>query len=371
MTSLLYSSTKDADMYYLTKVQVADPFFALITDSQTFIFLDHREYGVFVEKNTNPNIELILVNSLLDRARELAGDSTVVQQLALLIIKEYGEGNTIAVPPSFPLLLAKFLERQRIIINVQQPFFPNRLTKSMQEVQAITSALKKTQIAFTYIENRLAEAEIKGDFIVGDTGEVLTSELLSQEVEHVLLEQGMKNEEGMIISCAQHAAIPHHSGSGALRPNQTIICDIFPRDTQTGYFADMTRTYIKGDVSTVLQEMYDAVQLAQERAIKLIAPGVPFADVHAACVQTFIQLGHKTKDEGFIHGTGHGLGVEIHEAPYVSAGSKATAEIGNVVTVEPGLYYSELGGVRIEDVVVITKDGCKNLTNYPKVLQIP
>jgi len=181
-----------------------------------------------------------------------------------------------------------------------------------------------------------------------------------------MLEEDLLNVEGIIISCGPHAAIPHHRGSGPLRPNETIICDIFPRYRGNHYFADMTRTYVKGAPSPELKKLYAAVFEAQTKAIAMVRPGIRFADVHEKCVEIFAKRGYHSGNKGFIHGTGHGLGLDIHEAPYVSKGQTGVFEEGHVVTIEPGLYYPKLGGVRLEDVVWVTKNGCENLTNYPK-----
>lgn len=352
-------------MFYAVRVSIPDPFFYLKTGDKEYVFLDHREYGVFEEKNKNPHIQLVLLNPLIDAAKKMELDTTGENKLALHILREYGaDKEEIEVPNNLPLSMADFLRSQGIALKVCDPFFPERLQKTSEEVAALRESLKRTQAAFDYIEDRLRGAVIDGDVLKVDGGEILTSEKLSVEVEHVLLDQDLINEEGMIISCGPHAAIPHHRGAGPLRPHQTIICDIFPRHRASGYFADTTRTYIKGNLSPEIDKMYKAVQRAQADAIAAVKPGMRALDVHQVCIDIFLELGYDVGDKGFVHGTGHGLGLDIHELPYINPRWDHTLEVGNVVTVEPGLYYPELGGVRIEDVVVVTEDGCKNLTEY-------
>jgi Xaa-Pro aminopeptidase len=168
--------------------------------------------------------------------------------------------------------------------------------------------------------------------------------------------------------------MPHDSGQGPLFAGKPIVLDIFPRSQKTGYFGDMTRTVIKGEPTKELSDMYDTVLKGQKLAIGMIGPGAAVKDVHKAVVEYFDSRGYKTgtvdgKTEGFIHSTGHGLGLEIHEPPRVGMGDEILEE-GNVVTVEPGLYYAGTGGIRIEDVVVVEKKGCKNLTGYTKKFRV-
>lgn len=352
-------------MYYAVRLPIPDPFFYLDTGERKYVFLDHREYGVFAEHNTNPDIELVLLNPFLAQARERTEHTSLMNRVAYVILEHYGMKHcAIEVPSSIPLDMADYLRSQGCVLATSTHFFPERLIKNPAEVSAIREALARTQYAFKAIENILEESRIEGDGIFY-RGTLLTSEYMRKEVERILFEHDMFNVEGLIISCGPHAAIPHHQGSGPLRPHQSIVCDIFPRHRESGYFADMTRTYVKGTPSDALAAMYDAVLTAQISAFNEVRPGAPLSAPHQKCVDIFLERGYHVGDQGFTHGTGHGLGIDIHEAPYVSSSSKAIFEPGHVVTIEPGLYYPEHGGVRIEDVVAVTEDGFENLTHYP------
>jgi Xaa-Pro aminopeptidase len=177
-----------------------------------------------------------------------------------------------------------------------------------------------------------------------------------------------------IVASGNQACDPHEVGHGPLRAHRPIILDIFPRDGRTGYWGDITRTVVRGRASEKVRDIYATVAKGQELAFAKLREGVNGRDVHQAVCDLFNQRGFKTgrkkgRMQGFFHGTGHGLGLEIHEPPRVSA-VDVTMKAGMVVTVEPGLYYPGIGGVRLEDVAVITKTGARNLTKFPKFLEI-
>jgi Xaa-Pro aminopeptidase len=151
-----------------------------------------------------------------------------------------------------------------------------------------------------------------------------------------------------------------------------IILDIFPRDAKTGYWGDLTRTVVRGRASDAQRKLWETVKEGQELALREIKAGIDGMKIHKAIQQLFKKRGYPTevrkgKHVGFFHGTGHGLGLEIHEYPRLQ---KVTLRDRQVLTVEPGLYYPGLGGVRHEDVVVVTKTGCKILSRFAKQLEI-
>ncbi|MDQ6969862.1 MAG: M24 family metallopeptidase, partial [Mariprofundus sp.] len=167
---------------------------------------------------------------------------------------------------------------------------------------------------------------------------------------------------------------PHNIGSGFIRARQTIIIDIFPRVLKTGYWGDMTRTYVKGTASTAIKRLYRTVREGQDIGLSMVAEGVDGAVIHRKITDHFDRQGYPTKmirgkQTGFFHGTGHGVGLQIHEAPRISVRSDIL-KANQVVTVEPGLYYPGLGGIRLEDMVIVRKGGCDNLTNYKRRLEI-
>jgi Xaa-Pro aminopeptidase len=188
-----------------------------------------------------------------------------------------------------------------------------------------------------------------------------------------LIEDGLLAQH-TIVACGEAGCDPHNEGSGPLRAGQSIIIDIFPRDEASRYHADITRTVVKGRASDMLRKMYRAVAAGQERAFALLRDGSDGEAIQRAVQAALEGHGFQSGEvngrmQGFFHGTGHGLGLEVHELPRISK-LPTTLRSRNVVTVEPGLYYPGIGGVRIEDVVVVTETGCTNLTRYPKELEV-
>jgi Xaa-Pro aminopeptidase len=178
-----------------------------------------------------------------------------------------------------------------------------------------------------------------------------------------------------IVSSGEQCVDPHNEGSGPIRANSSIIMDIFPRSQRTGFFGDITLTVVRGKASDRLKHAYNCVERAQDIGFRKIRDGADPYDIHMEILDYFKRETFETgftdgRMQGFFHGTGHGLGLDIHEAPGINARNRNRLKTGHVVTVEPGLYYSGMGGVRLEDVVLVTKTGCRNLVTIRKVLEV-
>lgn len=371
MPKLIYANAKNSDMFYATSASAHDAFFYLEKNGKKYVFLDQREWGFFKEKNKRTELELVLLDPLLQQAAKDKNKTALVNRLALLLLKQYGLfREKIIVPTSFPLDMADFLRKKGIKLVPQNPLFPERLQKTKVEAGQVRENMRRLCRVFDRVEEILSASKIKRTE-VWHKNKPLTSELLKQEIGMALEQEGLDDVEGMIVSSGRQAAMPHHSGAGVLLANEAIICDIFPQSRENRYFADMTRTYVKGKPSVQLKKMFLAVQEAQKKAIAAVRPGVRARDVHAVCVKVFLTHGFAVGERGFVHGTGHGLGIDIHEDPYLNQHSAAVLEAGNIFSIEPGLYYPEWGGVRIEDLVLVTKNGRENLTKYPSRFIFP
>ena len=282
---------------------------------------------------------------------------------------------TVETPGEFPLVMADRLRRLGIsLAPVDELFWPERLCKSPSEVEAIRQALKVTGLGMAAGIQMIRAAEIGADRTLFLDGETLTSERVRGEIDATLVRFGAEPKQ-TIVSGGVHSADPHERGSGVLQAHSPIILDVFPRMGTTGYWGDMTRTVCRGKAPDRLYLAWDMVLQAQELAFSSIADGQDSRQIHENIVTLFAENGFPTglsstgRYEGFFHGTGHGLGLEIHEAPRIGPYG-AILRDGHVVTVEPGLYYEEMGGVRLEDVVVVKKEGCLNLTDFEKILEV-
>lgn len=371
MIRIIYASTKNRDLFYTLKVEISDPVFFIETETKKYVFLDYREIDFFKEKNKNPNIEAVLLNPLLDEAAKIEDKTTNSNKLALLLIKKFAkETGSFEAPSDFPLETADFLRTKGIAVSPKNPFYPERAVKTQEEIFLLKETAKRTLNVFKKIEEILRNGKIDSKYIRYN-GEILTSEFLKKEAAIEMARQELIDSEGIIISSGNHSAIPHHPGTGPIKANQPIVCDIFPKSRTSGYFADITRTYIKGVPSKELEKMYEAVLRAQKNAVSHIKTGIKAKEIHGIANQTFQEFGFETsREKGFVHSTGHGVGLEVHEQPSVGPNSEAVLESGNVITVEPGLYYPEVGGVRVEDMFLVTETGAVCLTEHPRKLVV-
>ncbi len=249
-----------------------------------------------------------------------------------------------------------------------------RKIKRPDEIAAIEVAQRATEKAMRRAIDLIAGSEVR-DGMLFHEGRPLTSEDLQMAADAVFLAERCLYE-GIIAACGVDAASPHNRGSGPLRAGAPIVLDIFPRHAKLRYYSDMTRTVSKGDPGPEIRRMYDTTDRALEAALAVIAAGVSGKDVYETCCRVYEAAGYPTSlragvipPTGFIHSLGHGVGLEIHEGPGMIQHDETLRE-GHVVTVEPGLYDPAIGGVRIEDIVVVTADGCRNLTNFEKVLVV-
>jgi Xaa-Pro aminopeptidase len=369
---MVADSERDADMLYAVGLFVPDP----------FIFLRSRGRSC-----------LVMSDLEIDRARKQAPHCRVLslsryqQGLRIAGVKQPGMADFVAallrerdirrvvVPQAFPCGLAAELQRRRIRV-VPRPgtFFSEREHKSAVEVKKISAALLMAEIGMAEGVEVLRRAKIgKGRRLIHHDVP-LTSEKLRAVIDTAILQAGGLASHTIVAGGGQ-ACEPHEAGYGPLRAHEPIILDIFPRSQTTGYFGDITRTVVRGRASEAIRKLYDTVFQGQKLAFQQMRPGVPTRQVHRAVQEFFDRAGYRTgrrhgRMQGFFHGTGHGLGLEIHESPRVGSTSSGKLEPGHVVTVEPGLYYPDLGGVRLEDVALVTKTRPRNLTRFEKVLEI-
>jgi Xaa-Pro aminopeptidase len=280
----------------------------------------------------------------------------------------------VQVGETFPLGVARALERANVRVAVAEgALYPERAVKSAREIECIRAAQRGAVEAMHAAVRALRNARVNKARELILEGRVLTSERIKVLIGRALLDQQCFARE-VIVACGAHAADPHHRGDGPLRANETIVIDIFPQHQPSGYWGDITRTFVKGTATPIVKRMYRAVRAAQRWAIQAMRPGVRADRIHKEIVRRFDAAGFATTQRdgrpvGFSHGTGHGVGLEIHEPPTLSTVS-VRLRAGHVVTVEPGLYDPAHGGIRIEDTVLVAGDGAQVLVPFPYYFEL-
>ncbi len=368
---LIADSESDADMLYATGMFVPDPFTYLEQDGRKTIMMSDLE--IDRARAQSKVDEVVSLTVYTERARENgAADPGFMDAVIELLRDQDVQG--IRVPNRFPLGYADQLrERGFNLASKDDPFWDQRPVKSDDEVAAISEASRHTEDALRMAFGILSEASVKYGTLHGPEGPI-TSEYIRKRLHVYLLERDCIAQHTIVAGGVQ-GCDPHNGGSGPLRAGEPIIFDLFPKSTTTGYFADITRTVARGPVSDDFRRLYDTVLEGQETALSRVRAGVDGQEIHGEVERLFESRGYETgakngRMQGFFHGTGHGFGLEIHEPPRISKASQIL-QAGHVVTVEPGLYYPELGGgVRIEDNVVVTETGCVNLTRLEKVFEV-
>lgn len=361
----------DANLFYATRFLAPDAFvFVLTPTGEKVLLMSDLEVD---RARAQAAVDTVLpIRRFEERAKASGVERPGILDSVCAFLAER-EIPTVRVPGSFPIEYGDGLRERGVAVQVRrEPFFEERLLKTADEVEAISRAMRRTEAAMGAAIGAIREAKVH-DGVLWWRGTTLTAERVRRLISMTLIEDGLLAQH-TIVACGEAGCDPHNEGSGPLRAGQSIIIDIFPRDEASRYFADITRTVVKGRASDMLRKMYRAVAAGQERAFALLRDGSDGEAIHRDVQATLERHGFQSGEvngrmQGFFHGTGHGLGLEVHELPRISK-LPTTLGSGNVVTVEPGLYYPGIGGVRIEDVVVVTETGYTNLTRYPKELEV-
>jgi Xaa-Pro aminopeptidase len=357
---IVADSEHDANMLYSVGIFVPDPFIYFEIAGKKHIVVSDLE------------IDRARAQATVDRVLPLRRyRGRKLHEVLPMVLREH-RVRAVEVPMNFPVGFAKHLRGLRVAVK-SDPFIPERQIKSAAEIRKLTAALRLAEEGMRAGLNVIRRSRIGRDGYLYWRKQKLTSEDVQGVINATMA--GLGGMAPMtIVAGGNQACDPHEVGHGPLRAHQTIIVDIFPRDGRTGYWGDITRTVVRGRASEKVKDMYATIAKAQAIAFAKLRAGVNGREVHDAICALFKQRGFKTgrkngRMQGFFHGTGHGLGLDIHESPRVGA-VDATMKAGMVVTVEPGLYYPGIGGVRLEDVVVIGARGNRNLTTFPKFLEV-
>ena len=364
---MIAASEIDSNLYYATRFIAPDPFIFVQAGAEKILVMSDLEVD---RARSQAKVDTVLSYSAYEnRAKEKGTPTPGLLDVLDQVLREQNARHLL-VPGSFGIEHADGLRARGYTLTVRrEPFFEERLIKSEEEIEQITATQRATEEAVDAAISAIRETEVGHDGLLYLDGQLLTSEALKKIINVKLMESDCVAQH-TIVAAGLHGVDPHHQGTGPIRANESIVMDVFPKSGRTRYFADMTRTVVKGKASPKLRAMYRAVLNAQERGIELIRDGADGKAIHAEVNAVLEKDGFTTgmaggRMQGFFHGTGHGVGLDIHEPPRISK-TGAVLKSGNVVTVEPGLYYMDAGAVRIEDLVVVTPTGCRTLTKYPK-----
>jgi Xaa-Pro aminopeptidase len=364
---LIDSDSSDSDQRYLSGYDAPDPYLTLYTPAETWLLVSGLEYGR-AKKESSADVVRRFADYGFQEMRAEHGAEEARRRMVAAFLTEAGV-ESVAAPKRFPLETADGLRERGYVVEPDQEDTVTtiRATKTDDEIEHVRAAQRANETALAAAEDLLAAAEAV-DGTLHHGGDPLTAERVKEEIEVTLLREGCGLEE-TIVAGGEQGADPHERGSGPLPADEPIVIDVFPRDKETKYHADMTRTFVVGEPSGEVRRRHEVTAEAMEAAIEAIEPGVTGAEVHDAACDVYEAAGYETlrsdpdADTGFIHSTGHGVGLDVHELPRLAPGGEELAP-GHVVTVEPGLYDPDVGGMRIEDLVIVTEDGYENLTNY-------
>ena len=379
---LLYSeSFKNANMYYLTKFLAPDPFiFLKKVNADPAIVVNQMEYPRAQKQSIVKDVRSYFDYNYLEVVKAAKEPHLgTAKFIANVAKKELGAGTRICVPHDFPAMATDVLREEGLTI---KPMFDvvekARETKNVDEIDEVkavqTVAEEVTAEAIDLIAN--ADVDANGTLIVEK--EPLTVGKVKSFFGHRFLDHGCVMEEDIIVACGPKGSDPHYSGDpqDELKADQPIILDIYPRSVQKRYWTDMTRTIVKGIAPDKVKKMFNAVLEAKNASIDAIQAGALGSDIYDICCDVLEKAGYDTTrggkqiTRGLTHSLGHGVGLDIHEGPGMNELYKFPLKEHNIVTVEPGLYDPDVGGLRIEDIVEVTKTGCNNLTKMEIRLEV-
>ncbi|MDX6512954.1 MAG: Xaa-Pro aminopeptidase [Gaiellaceae bacterium] len=365
-------SARSPELRHEVPLMVPDPFLYFEQNGRRGAVISAMEADRIAK--VAPHLELIPPErfGIDEIARTVKSPAEAALQLVVRACRELGITDA-SVPASFPLEVADTLRAAGIEVTPQRELFDERRrSKNDVELEGIRRAQRSCDEAMGVAATMLRSAEPgDGGLVLG--GKPLTSERIKLAIEEVFSRHGCAGDE-MIVSHGEQSAVGHDMGTGQIRPDESIVIDIFPRDRESGCYADMTRSFVVGTPPEEIAEFHRLCKEALDRCTEAVKPGVTGRELMEIACAIFDAAGQTTPlnkkegevmQSGFYHSLGHGVGLEVHEEP--SLGRMPGNELvpGDVITIEPGLYHHGFGGVRLEDLILVTEDGYENLTKYP------
>jgi len=365
---IVAAGERSADLRYATGFSTSDAYIYIGLPERRMMIVSKLEFDR-ARKERKTGVEVRLDGDFTDVERP------TLARIAIGAAQKLGIA-AFRVPADFPLGIADQLRAAGVTVTPEAGiFFPEREFKTPDEVALVTDALRLAESAVEHAREIIGACSVGHDGTLVLDGEVFTSERLRREIDLVLAAGGAM-PTGTIAAAGVHAACPHDRGAGPIHAGEPIVMDVFPRMLATGYWGDLTRTVVKGKAPEIVKRAFAAVVRARDEAEAALRPGVIPADIHRAAEATLTAAGFPTGEgedksqHGFFHGLGHGVGLEIHEKPSLNTRGDKPLKGGEIITVEPGLYYPEWGGIRMEDMVYITSSGAERLTKISDDFEI-
>lgn len=379
-TRLLVAAPEhSADIFYATRFWAPDAYLLLIENGRSTALLSDLEIDRARQQARGIDEFIPLSGFVREHKDHFKTDGEKIMppfpKIAAHFLRQRGVRRA-EVPGDFPLGLAETLRAAGITLRpvVKGQFWPARERKTPEELTLIRRALEITCAGLARATEVLEAASVGAEKVLRWSGEILSSERLRAEIDSAVLRAGGRPGD-TIVAGGEQACDPHERGHGPLHAGELIILDVFPRDGRSGYYGDLTRTVVKGRATDAQRQLWETVRAGQELAIEGLREGNNGIELHQGVKRFFTDRGYPTEQRhgrnvGFFHGTGHGLGLELHEDPRYNRTRRFAP--GQVFTVEPGLYYPGLGGVRIEDVAAVTPGGqpAQVLSSFPKRLEV-
>jgi Xaa-Pro aminopeptidase len=367
---ILADSMRSPELRHEVPIAIPDEFLYAERDGRRVVVVSSLEAARIGE--ADPSIEVMPYEAFGLDELMASGTSPTEASLQMYVraCRELGIASA-SVPATFPLELADRLRENGVEVTAERALFEQRRRrKNSTEIAGLRRAQRACEAALDAARDMLRRASSNGTLMLD--GAPLTSERLKAEVERVFTEHGAYADEFIVAHGAQ-TTVGHEGGHGSILSGEAIVFDLFPRDRETGVYTDMTRTYVVGEVPEELREYHRLCKEALDRVVVAVKPGVNGRTLFEIPCELFAEHGYPTQltkepgevlDSGFFHSLGHGVGLEVHERPYLGRVGDDLVS-GDVIALEPGLYRPGYGGVRLEDVAIVTDDGIEVVTDYP------
>jgi Xaa-Pro aminopeptidase len=378
MSSVLIigDTMRNPEMRHEVPIGIPDPFLYVEVDGRRIVAISSMEAIRVEGLGTGLEVHTFEEYGADELRRTQPDRHSFARELIVRAVQGLGIEKA-SVPGKFPVLHGDAIRKAGVELVVDQKHFDDRRRrKSGHELEGIRRAQKAAEAGVATAREHLGRADRSNGMLKLD-GKPLTCELLKEHVQATFLAHGAIAEE-MILSHGAQTAVGHDMGSGQIAADDVVMLDLFPVDLESGCFADLTRTVAFGEIPEDLKNWHALCREALDLVSVEVRPGAHGSDLHRLVSEFFSGRGYPTTltkpdgevlTDGFYHGLGHGVGLEVHEAPSLGIiGEELVA--GDVITLEPGLYRRGFGGVRVEDLLLVTDEGYERLTDCPYELEL-